>query len=313
MLSIRARLFLLLLNAHLKRTRQKQNQTVFNMDTSIPDFREEVSRSSGLFGRLPRGMGLEKTTINGVTGEWIHPRDGGTKPIILYFHGGGYVSGSARLHRPHVAKFVKASGAGAFVLDYRLAPEHRFPAALEDAVSVYQGLLAQGRNPEHVVFAGDSAGGGLCLATLLALKERQTPLPAGAVALSPWTDLACTGRSYEENARTCLSPENSSQVFSRHYCGAADPKIPLISPLYGDLEGLPPLLLFAGSRETMRDDAARFAQKAAQAGVPVDLEIGEGLFHCYPVCSGFIPESAQAMAKIGRFIKRLTRMDPRAH
>lgn len=303
MLSFRARLFLWLLNIHRNRQKGINGETVFDMATSIPEFRESVRHSSKFFGRLPKGMTSVRDTVNTVPGEWIAPTTKDSNRMILYFHGGGYVSGAAEFHRSHVSRFVWASGHPAFVFDYRLAPEHPFPAALEDAVSVYRGILDRGYLPDRVVFAGDSAGAGLCLAALLALKDRGLPQPSGAVALSPWTDLACTGESFNKNASTCLSPKDSWHVFSRHYCGDADPKHHLISPLYGDPKGLPPLLIFAGSREVMLDDAERFAGKAKGTGVDVTLEIGKGLFHCYPVCGAFFPESQKAIKKIGAFIR----------
>jgi epsilon-lactone hydrolase len=141
------------------------------------------------------------------------------------------------------------------------------------------------------------------LSFVLALKDRGIPLPAAAVALSPWTDLKCTGESYYSNAKKCLSPEGTWTAFSKHYVGDCDPGLPWISPLYGDLRGLPPVLIFVGSEEILRDDSVRFAQKAKDAGVNVTLKVGDGLFHCFPVCAPFFPEATQAMNEICAFIK----------
>jgi acetyl esterase/lipase len=223
---------------------------------------------------------------------------------MLYAHGGGYVIGSARGHRPHVAKFVKGSGTSALVVDYRLAPEHPFPAALEDTLAAYRFLLAQGMSSSNIVLAGDSAGGGLCLATLLALRDKDLPLPAAAAVLSPWTDLKCTGASLEANRHVdTLTWLESWTVFSKYYVGDNDPENPWISPLYGDLHALPPILIYVGADELLLDDSTRFAEKATEAGVDVTLRIGEGMFHCYPVCSPLFPEAKEAMQEICSFIR----------
>jgi acetyl esterase/lipase len=165
----------------------------------------------------------------------------------------------------------------------------------------------------NIVFAGDSAGGGLCLATLLALRDKGIPLPAAAVALSPWTDLRCTGASYRRNAGKCLSPNGTWTAFSSHYVGDHDPALPWISPLYGDLRGLPPLLIYAGGDEILLDDSVRFAEKAQDAGVDVALRVGKGLFHCYPVCAPLFPEATRAMNEICGFIKHHLTNDKALH
>lgn len=233
-----------------------------------------------------------------------------SEKVILFFHGGGYVSGSCSDHRVHVSKFVRGAGVGALLFEYRLAPEHPFPAALDDALEVYQWLLEQGILPHNIVFAGVSAGGGLCLATLLALKKRSIPLPAAAVVLSPWTDLRCSGKSYHRNAKKCLSPQGSWTAFSSFYAGGHDPGLPLISPLYGDLHDLPPLLIFTGENEILYDDAVSFASKAQECGVKVTLRVGKGLFHCYPVCAPLFPEATRALDEICTFINvNLTNQD----
>jgi acetyl esterase/lipase len=214
------------------------------------------------------------------------------------------VTGSCQGHRSVVAKFVKASGVGALLFAYRLAPEHPFPAALEDALAAYRWLLAEGVSPDHIAFMGDSAGGGLGLATLIALRDQAVPLPAAAVALSPWTDLKCTGESLTTKAKVdSLTWKESWAVFSSYYAGENDPGLPWISPLYGDLQGLPPLLIYVGGDELLLDDSTRFAEKAERAGVEVTLRVGEGLFHCYPVCAPLFPEAKQAMVEICTFIK----------
>lgn len=303
--SLRSRLFVFVLrNRHLFGSRQKRT-TAVDWNTSIPALRQEVESGASFFGKLPEGFSLAPVTIGNLAAEWMLPPQAPKDKAVLYFHGGGYVVGSIPSHRPIVSKFVKEIGVGALVFDYRLAPEHPFPAGLEDAVAAYRWLLENGFTAQHIVFMGDSAGGGLCLATLLAVRDRSLPLPAGAVALSPWTDLKNTGESLISNARLdTLSWAGSEPVFSKYYAGDQDPGLPWISPLYGDLHDLPPLLLYVGGDERLRDDSIRFAKKAREAGVQVALTVGEGLFHCYPACAPLFPEANKAMTEIGVFIRQ---------
>jgi monoterpene epsilon-lactone hydrolase len=273
-------------------------------DISILDLRARTEKAGRLFGRLPTGIVIEPATIAGRYAEWVIPEKGTRDKLILYFHGGGYVIGSPQGHRIHVAKAAKRSGLAALVIDYRLAPEHPFPAAIDDSVSAYRWLLAQGHDAGSIAFMGDSAGGGLCLATLLALKDQGIELPKAAVALSPWTDLACTGDSLTTNAPVDhLTWKGSWAVFSRHYLNDANPREPLASPLYGDLGRLPPLFIVVGSDELLRDDSLRFAERAQQAGVDVTLRVGAGMFHCYPVCAPLFPEATEAMDEIASFLR----------
>lgn len=302
--SLRSHLLVFLMkHQHLLRFRLKREIIDWNDHASIIKFREQCEKGSSRFGKIPAGIEVLPVTINGRSAEWILPANATKNKIIFFVHGGGYVSGSCSDHRIHVAKFVKGSNVGALLYEYRLAPEHPYPAALEDSISAYQWLMAQGVLPCHIVFAGDSAGGGLCLALLLALRDKKIPLPAAAVALSPWTDLKCTGKSYRTNAKKCLSPEGTWTAFSKHYAGNNDPGLPYISPLYGELHGLPPLIIYVGSDEILRDDSIRFSEKAKQAGVDVTLKIGEGMFHCFPVCAPLFPEATQAIEEICEFIR----------
>lgn len=305
--SLQSRLFVFALRyRHLFRFQLKRRDTI-DWNTSIPRLREETDRAASAFGKLPAQVEVAPVTIGSLSAEWILPAQAAKDKVILYFHGGGYVIGSCEGHRSIVAKVVVGSGVGALLFAYHLAPEHPFPAALEDALAAYRWLLAEGVSPDQIVFMGDSAGGGLCLATLIALRDQGTPLPAGAVALSPWTDLKCTGASLTTNAKAdLLSWKGSWTVFSKYYAGENDPGLPWISPLYGDLQGLPPLLIYAGGDEVLLDDSIRFAEKAKAAGVEVTLKVGEGLFHCYPVCAPLFPEAKQAMAEICAFIKTHT-------
>ncbi len=269
----------------------------------IHQFREECEEGARRFGRLPKGLEIQNECIGNIRAEWIRPSRPYPQSVILFVHGGGYVSGSCSDHRIHAAKFVNASGIPALLYDYRLAPEHPYPAALDDSIAVYNWLFLQGYSSQNICLLGDSAGGGLCLALLLALRDRGIPLPQAAVAISPWTDLCCSGESYRSNAKKCLSPKGTWQEFSCHYVGETNPNIPYISPLYGELTGLPPLYITTGEDEILRDDAVSFTDKARSAGVSVTLEIGPGLFHCYPVCAPLFPEANAAMENITRFIR----------
>ncbi len=302
--SLRSRLFIFALKHRHWLSFQEKRRTTVDWNTSIPQLREEVERGAGFFGKLPADFQLLPITINGFSAEWLLPGQATKDKVILYFHGGGLVIGSARSHRGIVAKFVKGSGIGALVFDYGLAPEHPFPEGLNDSVAAYRYLLAEGTKPSNIVFMGDSGGGNLCLATLLVLKDQGLPLPAAGVVLSPWTDLKNSGESFETNAKVdSLTWRDSQIIFSKYYAGDNDPSLPWISPLYGDLGGLPPLLIYVGADELMRDDAIRFAEKAELAGVDITLRVGEGMFHCYPACAPLFPEATQAMAEICTFIK----------
>lgn len=302
--SLQSHLFLFVLrNSHLLRFKLKK-ETAVDWESSLPEVRRSAEKTAKMLGRLPKGIEAYPVAIDGLLAEWIQPAQAVKDKVILYFHGGGYVLGSIQAHRGIVSKFVKGSGAAALLFDYRLAPEHPFPAALDDSLAAYRWLLAEGVSPSKIVFAGDSAGGGLCLATLIALRDQGVPLPAAAVALSPWTDAKNTGETLRTNASLCLSPVNSWVACSKHYAGNNDPGLPYISPLYGDLRGLPPILIYAGGHETLLSDSTRFAEKAKNAGVEVTLKVGEGMFHCYPACSPLFPEAKQAMNEICAFIQR---------
>ena len=300
MASLRSHLFLFLLK-HRQWLRLQWKRPVIDFESSILDLRAQVEQSSSRLGKVPKGIAVTPAVLESPYAEWIRPSEAVDEGCILYLHGGGYVMGSARAHRAIVAKFVQGSGVGALVVDYRLAPEHPFPAALDDALTAYRWLLDQGIPASKIVLAGDSAGGGLCLAALIAARDRNIPLPAAAVALSPWTDLRCTGLSYQR--RDPVAPDGSWTVYAKYYAGGCDPGDPLISPLYAQLDQLPPLFISVGEDEVLLDDATRLAAKARQAGVPVELHIGERMVHCYPVFSPLFPEATAIMARICAFIR----------
>ncbi|WP_250532954.1 alpha/beta hydrolase [Caballeronia sp. AZ10_KS36] len=249
---------------------------------------------------VPKGWQLEV----GADGEWL--RSAASRRTILYLHGGGYYFCSPRSHRAISFALAVRTQANVFSLDYRLAPEHRFPAAVDDAVAAYRALLAVAA-PQTIVIAGDSAGGGLALATLLALRDAGDALPAGAVLFSPWTDLTASGASMTSNEGR--DPMFHAAVFPKvaaQYLGDADAAHPYASPLFGDYDGLPPLLIQAADTELLLDDSTRVAKKARAAGVRVDLEIWRNVPHIFPIWAPFMPEARQALAHAARFIDDVT-------
>ena len=305
--SFRSRLvYVLMKNRNLLRFQLKRE--TWDWDTSIPAFRQQCEQgASGV--KLPDGVQAVPEVIEGVTGiqgrraEWLVPEGAADGKVILYTVGGGYVSGSVSDHRALVAKLTRGSGIRTLLFDHRLAPEDPYPAALEDAVGAYRWLLASGVRPENILVAGESAGGGLCLATLLAIRDQSLPLPAAAVAISPWTDLALTGDSYRSRLEMSIDPPGMSTVCSKYYAGGQDTRLPWMSPLYGDLRGLPPLLICVGTYETMLDDSTSFAEKARAAGVDVTLRAWEGMIHCFPLLAPLFPEASQALAEICAFVR----------
>ncbi|MFW5972334.1 MAG: alpha/beta hydrolase [Bacillota bacterium] len=306
--SIRARILTFLLkHRHWFRFQLKEKKVDWTKYEEILKFRQEVEDGAGKFGKFPDDLKTIPITIDEMAAEWIMPESTDKSKVMLYFHGGGYVSGTIAAHRAITAKFVKNSGIPALLFEYRLAPENPYPAALEDAVKAYKWLLNQGISASNIVFAGDSAGAGLLLATLLYLRDNDIELPAAAAPYSPYTDLSCSSESHKSKAKICLSPEGTGVAFGRHYAGDNDIRLPYISPLFGNLEGLPPTLIYVGEDETLRDDSILFAEKAEKAGVNITLRVGEGMFHCYPAVSPLFPEAKQAMDEICSFLKEHVR------
>ncbi len=299
MVSIRARLVRFLLeNRHRFRGNAPM---VFARESSVLPFRDHVEQSARRFAKPPRHVTITPFAAPGVVAEMIAPVGGSAPGAILYFHGGGYVSGSVASHRNIVARLVKATGVKALSFEYGLAPERPFPAGLENALDAYAALVAGGENPKSIVLAGDSAGAGLALATLLAIRQRAEALPAAVAVLSPWVDLACSSPS--SGMRDPLAPEGSWRCFAHHYCGENDPTNPLISPLYADLAGLPPLFIAVGTAEHMRDEVTEFAEKAKAAGVDVDFILGRDMVHCFPMLAPAFPEASKAFARFAGFIR----------
>ena len=267
---------------------------------SVSKERESLEKMSGLMSRRTPGP---PATINGVSGEWQLPQTGDGGRTILYLHGGGYVLGSPLSHRDMVGAIADAAHARAFIADYRLGPEHPFPAAVEDAVAAYQGLLDEGVDPAKLCIAGDSAGGGLTVATLVALRDRKLPLPAAGICISPWADLTCSSNSMTSMAEAdpMLRPD-ALRWMAGLYLNGQDPKSPLASPVFADLKGLPPLLIQVGTEEALYDDAIALSRVAHEAGVDATLEVWEGMMHVWHLMAKLIPEGKQAIQAIGAFV-----------
>jgi epsilon-lactone hydrolase len=246
----------------------------------------------------------EPVAANGVPAEWILPLEGQPARAILFLHGGSFNSGSIVSHRTLAGNVALACDARSLLIDYRLAPEHPFPAAIEDAQAAYRWLLAQGIGPRQLVVAGDSAGGTLLLALLLQLRDHRQPLPAAAVCLSPAPDLTFSSESWTFNARKDLMLDPRKERKSVEiYLREADPHGPLASPTFADLRGLPPLLIQIGSHELLLSDAERLAEKAKAAGVDVTLEVWPAMQHEWQFAADFLPEGRRAIARVGEFVK----------
>lgn len=252
--------------------------------------------------KVPAAVRISPAQVNGIPGEWVESPNSG-ESVLLYLHGGGYFACSAETHRPITAWFAM-HGFRVFAPNYRLAPENPFPAAVDDAVAAYRGLLAEGHSPQRLVVAGDSAGGSLAVSLMLVLRVAGNPLPAAAALFSPWTDLAATGESIRTNAARCAMFNGPAVGPSaRLYLGSADARNPLASPLYADLSGLPPLLIHVGADETLRDDSTRLAEKARAAGVTVELKVWPVVPHVWQLAPHQIPEARQSLRESTEFLR----------
>lgn len=243
----------------------------------------------------------------GVRAEWFEPAGSVGEAVVLFFHGGSFIHGSMASHGEMVARLALASGARVLALDYRLVPEATFPAPIDNAVAAYRWLLGQGVPPARIVFAGDSAGGNLAVATLLALRDRGEPLPAGAIPICPWVDLACTGGSLDAHARWDWGIPGEFPRWAAAYAGRVSLAAPLVSPARANLAGLPPLHVLWGSREMLRDRIVELVGRARAAGVEVDAEEFPDMVHDFMVLHAFTGEAERAYQSMGRFVRRLTR------
>ncbi len=271
-------------------------------NASFEEMRQGFERMVAAFP-LPPGIASQDVEAAGVPCEWVTAPASDAARTLLYLHGGGYVAGSRSTHRGLVGRLADACAARALSVEYRLAPEHPHPAAVEDATAAYRWLLGRGADPRRIVVAGDSAGGGLGVATLVALRDAGDPLPAAGVCLSPWVDLEGPGASMTTKAEDdpMVQWDGLARMASA-YLGDADPRTPLAAPLHADLAGLPPLLVQVGTAETLLDDSTRLAGRARAAGVEVELEVWDDMIHVWHAFAGLLPEADQAIARIGEFV-----------
>ncbi|MCP4603530.1 MAG: alpha/beta hydrolase [Proteobacteria bacterium] len=259
-----------------------------------------------LFFTMPNSVRFESVIIDKISGEWIMPKNHVPDSVILYLHGGGFASGSNLSHRKMVARIAHAAKCRALVFNYRLTPEHTYPAALEDATDVYQWLLSLNYRPNKIVTVGDSAGGNLTMSLLLNLRENGIVLPAGAMLISPWTDLSLSGNSMKTKAfKDPMLSKWMAKKWARLYVGDMDPETPTISPIFADLRGLPPMLIQVGTSEILLDDSRRLADKARQDGVSVELEEWEKMFHVWHMFVHLMPESQKAVKRMGEYFNTL--------
>jgi acetyl esterase/lipase len=250
------------------------------------------------------GVDVRRETVAGLTSEWLTPRTPAKGKVLLYLHGGAYIMGNFATHRQLVSYIARASGVKTLLPEYRLAPEHPFPAAVEDALSLYRALRDDGYAPGDIMFAGDSAGGGLTMALLLSLRDSGEPMPAGAVLFSPWLDLTGSGESMKTHAhRDPWFNPDELQTIASYYCKEVEFEHPLVSPVFADVTGLPPIYIQVGEDEILLSDSTRIAEKIEAAGGDVTLEVWPGMWHVFQVFVHQMPESKEAIRKIAPFVR----------
>ena len=282
-------------------TRYRAAQAGWTRSTSVDVMRQDFDV---LADAAPPDTAVSAVVCGDLPAEWVAPVGARLGPVLLYLHGGGFRIGSPRSHRGLAASLAAATCCRALVPEYRLAPEHRFPAPLEDACAAYRWLCGQ-NEVTSVAIAGDSAGGGLALSTMLALRRGGERLPCAAVLMSPWTDLTASGPSYAERAGTDpLNQRATLLAMARGYLGDADAHDPLASPVFADLSGLPPLLIQVGSREIVFSDSDVLAKRAAAVGVDVTFRQWNGMIHVFQQFPVDVPQAGEAVREAGAFLRR---------
>ncbi|MEX2617475.1 MAG: alpha/beta hydrolase [Alphaproteobacteria bacterium] len=289
-------------SAELQKVIAARRANAYTPDSTIEQLRAETEARGG--APLIDGATHQPASANGVPGEWVDAANAAKDRVFLFLHGGGYYRGSAASSRTTSARISAACGARVYAIDYRLAPEHAFPAAVDDALTAYRWLLDQGIDAGKIAVGGISAGGGLTLALLLRLKETGLPQPAAAFPMSAWTDLTQSGETFV--TRADVDPAISKPYLDRMaglYLAGADPKTPQASPLFGDLTGLPPILVHVGTAETLLDDSRLFAERARAAGVDITYEAWEDMIHGWHAFGDVLPEAREAILGIGEFYR----------
>ena len=304
MSSIRAKIMRSISSAYIRRL------DVHNLD--VQAIRRRWSRIGHVM-MTAIGVRIEADRINGLYVEWLTPKGRMDGKLLLYLHGGGYVVGSCDMYRQFVSHIAHAGQIRTLLPEYRLAPEHRFPAAIDDSVAIYRSLLAMGIKAGDIMIAGDSAGGGLAVATLLALRDAGDPLPAAAVLLSPYLDLTGSGESMR--TRAAQDPFFRAEDLpsaADHYCEPHQRRFPLVSPVFADVEGLPPMFIQVGDDEILLSDSERFTDACIAAGIAVELEIWPEMWHMFQMFVGKMPEARHAVNKIGQYIRSRWNKEPAA-
>jgi monoterpene epsilon-lactone hydrolase len=274
----------------------------FDVNTPLAQQRANLERQ-GKLAIMPSKVEVQPVSVGEMYAEWLRPFEAKDDQAILYLHGGGYTMGSCNTHRALASRIALVGQTPALLINYRLAPECPFPAALEDAIAAYQWLLDRGIAANKLVLAGDSSGGGLAIAAALALHEQKEHLPVGIVCISPWADLTLSGETISTCSKTDpLISRETSELHASRYVGQQDPKSPLISPVFADLSEFPPMLIQVGEHEILRSDSSRLSENARQAGVDVTLEVWDGMWHVWHAFAGLVPESQRAIERIGSFI-----------
>ncbi len=269
----------------------------------VPRLRSEMEAATAQ-SVMPEGWLGEPLEVGIVPAEWLSGPTADESRVLLYLHGGGYLLGSIATHRALAARIAEAAGIRSLIIDYRLAPEHPFPAALEDSLAAYDFLLGEGLEPEKVALGGDSAGGGLAIATLVAIRDSGRPHPGPCVALSPWTDLEVTGESVDTRVDPMVGGREDLVATASLYLNGADPRTPTASPLHADLTGLPRIAIQVGTAEKLLDDSTRIAETIRAVGGDVELEVFEDLIHVFQSFAPHVPESLEAIEKLGSFLER---------
>ena len=289
----------------IRRTLQRVTSTI-STRLSIQEQRTRLDELSRRSIRVPKGVTVQTVQVSGIHAQWIEPTGVDPRKVILYLHGGGYCICSLDTHRGLAARLALASQTRVLIIDYRLAPENPFPAALEDAQTAYNWLLTQGITAEQISIGGDSAGGGLTVATAVNLRDAGQKLPAALFLLSPWTDLTFSGESHQTRKKIdpIFGGEDGGLNFAPAYLAGQDPTNPLISPLFADLQGLPPTLIHVGSDEILLDDSTRLEEKMKAAGVESHLQVWEGMWHVFQVFAPYIPEAQLSIDRVGQFIQK---------
>ena len=275
----------------------------------VSERRKRLTRYGACEGWLmkpPAGTEMHELHLGGVPAVSVARPQSEARRRILFLHGGGYITGSPALYRHVLWRFAEAARGEIVAIDYRLAPEHPFPAALDDAVTAWLAILERDADAGRCAVLGDSAGGGLALAMALRLRDESVPLPGAVVAISPWTDLAITGTSTIDDSKDPMLRSDCLQPFAAQYLGGVDPRHPYASPLYGDAAGLPPTLLQVGSDEILRDDSARLAARMRAAGCQVSLEVWPRMPHVWHAFAPAMPEAGRAIKRVGAFVQHWT-------